>query len=300
MLNIFEEILPLIILFLIGFLLRKFKIFTKNEGDTVLNIVFYIALPALIINSVSQTKLETAFIYLPFISAAIILTGFGLGWISGKWLKLDIKTFGTYLVGAMILNIGFVLPFVIAVFGQEGLTRIIIMDMGNGILVMTFVYYQACRFGSHSDSAGTIVKRFLRSPPLWGIIAGLILNFLDVAITGIFQRFIHVAGGLTIPLLMLTIGIYFSPSLVNFKAMISVIFIRMGVGLLLGLFFVELLNLEGLTRTIVILGSATPIGYNTLTFSAMEDLDRDFAASIVSMSVLIGIVYYPLLLYLLA
>ncbi|MCB0805709.1 MAG: AEC family transporter [Bacteroidales bacterium] len=297
MLHIYSEIAPLILLFLVGFGLRKAHIFKKGDGDILLNLVFYVALPALIIDSVSQTRPESEFIYLPFIAAAIILAGFGIGWITGKWLTLETNTFGTYLVGAMILNIGFVLPFVMAMYGNEGLTRIIIMDMGNGIMVMTFVYYQACRFGSHAGSAGTIIKRFLLNPPLWAIVLGLIFNFSGWQIAGIPLTFLNITGDLTIPLLMLTIGIYFSPSLVKFKALVMVIFIRMGIGLGLGFLFVWLFNFDGVTRMIVLLGSSTPIGYNTLTFAAMEDLDRDFAASIVSVSILVGLVYLPLIIY---
>ncbi len=95
---------------------------------------------------------------------------------------------------------------------------------------------------------------------------------------------------------MLSLGIYFSPKLVKIFPLISAIVIRMLFGLLLGFFFVELLNLEGLTRLIILIGSAAPVGYNTLTFSSLENLDKEFAASLVSFSILIGIVFIPILI----
>lgn len=297
--KIISEILPVILFFVVGYILKIFKIFKKDNGDILLKIVFYIALPALVIISLSQSRLTSEFAFLPFISTGIIVVTYFIARITAKFLKLEHKTLGTFLVGTMILNIGFMLPFIIAAFGEEGLSRIIIMDMGNGIMVFTFIYFQACKYGSHQKHQKTIYKRFLLAPPIWAIFAGLILNFTKVEITGITYNFFKIAGDLTIPLLMLSVGIFFEPKIVKLPAMISVIAIRMGLGLLLGCLITEILGLEGLTRTIVILGSTTPVGYNTLTFSSIENLDKEFAASIVSVSIFIGIFYVPLLIYLL-
>ena len=296
--KIISEILPVILFFVVGYILKIFKIFKKDNGDILLKIVFYIALPAFVIISLSQSRLTSEFIFLPFISTGIIVVTYFIARITAKFLKLEQKTLGTFLVGTMILNIGFMLPFIIAAFGEEGLSRIIIMDMGNGIMVFTFIYFQACKYGSHQKHKKTIYKRFLLAPPIWAIFAGLILNFTKVEITGITYNFFKIAGDLTIPLLMLSVGVFFEPKIVKLPAMISVITIRMGLGLLLGCLITEILGLEGLTRAIVILGSTTPVGYNTLTFSSIENLDKEFAASIVSVSIFIGIFYVPLLIYL--
>jgi predicted permease len=296
--EVLNEILPLVILFLIGYLMQRLKVFEKKDGDILLKIVFYISLPALILNSLPGVRINEEFILLPFIASAVILITFGLAWMSAKMLKLSRKTFGSFVVGAMILNIGFVLPFIITFFGEEGLSRIIIMDAGNGIMVMTFVYYQACRYGNPSCTHRTILKKFLLSPPLWAIAIGLAINFLSVSFPAVLQGFFRITGDLTIPLLMMTIGFYFTPAIVNFKAMFMVIFIRMGIGLILGLAAATLFALEGLTRIVVIIGLSTPVGYNTLTFSSIEELDKEFASSIVSVSILVGVFYVPLLIYL--
>ncbi|MCD4664986.1 MAG: AEC family transporter [Bacteroidales bacterium] len=297
--KILTEILPVILLFVLGFLLKSVKVFKKDNGDFLLKLVFNIALPALVILSISKSQLTYEFLFLPFISVTIIVVSFIIARVIARFLKLESKTLGTFLIGAMILNIGFMLPFIIAGYGEEGLARIIIFDVGNGIMVFTFVYFQACRHGSHSGHPKTVLGKFFKAPPVWGIITGLMLNFFNIEIPLIAYNFLKIAGDLTIPLLMLSVGIFFEPRLVKLPALVSVIAIRMGLGLLLGLLISEILGLEGLTRTIVILGSTTPVGYNTLTFSSIENLDKEFAASIVSISILIAIFYIPLLIYIL-
>jgi predicted Na+-dependent transporter len=41
------------------------------------------------------------------------------------------------------------------------------------------------------------------------------------------------------------------------------------------------------------------VGYNTLTFSSLAKLDVEFASSLVSVSVLLGLIYTPILILLL-
>jgi malate permease and related proteins len=67
----------------------------------------------------------------------------------------------------------------------------------------------------------------------------------------------------------------------------------MGLGMFLGLLLIYLFGLDGITRYVVILATATPIGYNTLTFSSIEKLDTEFAAALISVSILISMIYIP-------
>jgi hypothetical protein len=72
----------------------------------------------------------------------------------------------------------------------------------------------------------------------------------------------------------------------------------MGVGLLIGLAVVAVLQLEGIDRAAVLALAAAPIGFNLLTFTSVEKLDQDLAASAVSMSLLAALFVIPLILLL--
>ena len=73
--------------------------------------------------------------------------------------------------------------------------------------------------------------------------------------------------------------------------------LRFGFGLLLGWLASLVLGLEGIDRTVLIACAAAPMGYNTLTYASLEELDKDFAASMVSFSVLLGLIATPILVY---
>ncbi|MDZ4182933.1 MAG: AEC family transporter, partial [Candidatus Cloacimonadaceae bacterium] len=104
-------------------------------------------------------------------------------------------------------------------------------------------------------------------------------------------------GQPTVPLVMIALGLYFEPKLKNLGKALIAIAIRMVGGLLLGLLLATIFGLEGITRTVVIVNSATPVGFNTLIFANLENMDREFAATMVSISILIALFYLPLLIY---
>lgn len=297
--EILLKIIPIILIFILGYILKGIKLFKKEDGTLFLKVVFYIAQPALIILSITNIKLVLDFIYLPLIAVLVIIITFILSFFIGKLLQLKQTTLGVFLIGSMIMNIGFTLPFIIAAYGEEGIARISLFDFGNALLVFTFVYYFACKYGSNEKNSAGMVKKFILSPPIWALIIAIILNLTSLQLPNSINNFLQIIANLTIPLIMLSLGIYFTPKLINPIPLSLVIIIRMFFGLLLGFFFVKLFNLDGLTRLIVLIGSAAPVGYNTLTFSSLENLDTEFAASLVSIAILIGIIFLPILIYIL-
>jgi predicted permease len=58
-------------------------------------------------------------------------------------------------------------------------------------------------------------------------------------------------------------------------------------------------GLTGLTRAVVLLSSAAPIGFSVMVIANRESLDRELAASAASLSALFALVYVPLGLWLL-
>lgn len=295
---ILAKIAPVVLIFILGYYLKRVKILSKPNADLLLKIVFHVSVPALILISIPSMILSFDSIYLPIISSLVIFITYFLARLIEPLLGLEKQTFGAFLVGVLILNIGFVLPFVLAAYGKEGLAKMMIFDAGNALLAFTFVYYLACKYGSNDTKMKSSAKKLLYSPPLISLVVALLMNFFNVKLPEVGFNLFQLLGDLMIPLIMISLGVYFSPKIVKLKAFSVAIFLRMFIGLGLGLLFAYLFNLEGLSKVIVLIGSSAPIGYNTLTFSSMEKLDKEFAASIISYSVLIGLFLIPLIMYL--
>jgi predicted permease len=292
------KILPVIFIFVLGFILKMLGVLKSGHGDVFMKVVFYLSLPSLVILSLTRVELSGEFAWLPLISFSVIMIQFGISFISGKLMKMDRKTHGVLLAGTMIMNIGFAFPFIIAAYGDEGLALLSMFDVSNAILAFTLVYYLAARFGEEGGSRRLMLKKFILNPPIWALSAGIILNITDTEIPPVPAHLFQILGDLTIPLIMIALGIFFNLRLTKPVPVLAGIFIRMAVGFAIGWTFCYILGLEGLIRTVVLIGSSAPVGFNSIIFASMEKLDKEYAASMVSFGIMAGMVVIPLIIYL--
>jgi predicted permease len=290
--------LPVIFIFVLGIITKRINLFNKENADLFLKLVFYITLPALSLESISSVTLSIDMFYIPIAAMLTIFIVGGISYAIGRSLEFTDKTMGSFLIGSMIMNTGFTLPFFTTAFSDNGFVRASLFDLGNSILIFTFIYFVAMKYGKSENTIKEMAIKFLKLPPIYAIIIGIILNISHVGLPATSMKFLTLIGSPTIPLIMLSLGIYFHPKNKNLGKIGLVVFIRNGIGLLIGFVLAVLFHLEGLNRVIVIISSAAPVGYNTLIFSDMEDLDTEFSATLVSLSILIGIFYIPLLIYL--
>jgi len=293
----FIKIIPLILAFGMGLFVRYVRLMNRDDAPVLLRFVLNVSLPAMALNSILRAHLTLDMMYLPLSGIAIVIVMYFVGTLFGRQLKLSRGMMGSFLVGTMIMNTAFSLPFFAAAYGDEGFARGTLFDVGNILMIFTFTYYQAVKYGSHSGKNNGWWKRFLRLPPLWAMVIGFGMRLVRLEMPDIGINFLQLIGQPTIPLIMIALGLYFHPRLRNLGMAFTAIGIRMVLGLVCGYALATLFGLQGITRAVVIVSSATPIGFNTLIFANLEDLDREFAATIVSLSILIALFYIPLLIY---
>ncbi len=294
----FLKVIPLILAFFFGVFIKSVKLMKKEDAGVILKLVLSATLPALALLSILKVDLKPELLYLPFTAQAVVFIVYLIAWWAGKQLKLPQTTFGSFLVGCLIMNTGFSLPFFQAKFGMEGFARASLFDIGNSFLIFTFAYYNAVKYGENCKTCRFDWMKFVKLPPLWGLLIGLTIRALQIRVPELGLGFLNLVGQPTIPLIMIALGLVFDPKLHRLGAVMTAIFIRMGVGLLLGWLLTVIFGLQGMTRTIIIANSATPIGFNTLIFANLENMDREFAANAVSISILIALGYLPLIIWL--
>lgn len=294
------QFIPLFLLFGLGYCLKKTGFLTKEIAGFFLKFAMYVALPCLIIPRVSTLPLSWNYAYLPLIAILILLSNFFVFFLVSRIFHFSRKKQGVFLISSMIMNLSFVLPFYLAKAGEELLPIYVFFNVGHDILLYTFVYFIGSLHGSnktyHLVSQG--IKKIIALPPFWALILGLVLNLTATSVPSFVSSTLTMLGALLVPLVLLALGAYFEWRMEKPLQIFPVIFLRMALGGLLAVFFVWLFSLEGASRLIVLLGGIAPLGFNTLVFSSLENLDTEYAAQLVSMSLLLGLVILPLFLYL--
>jgi len=299
--DIINNLLPIILVFVLGYICQRIGFLTKDNADLFLKLFFYLVLPAVILLSISQLPLSIHLLALPIITIIITAISYGLARFSQRFFDLPRESTGVFLIGSTILNGAFVYPFVLAIWKENGLAIAYLFDFGNALVSFSFAYYLACRYGKFSSnlSAAALCKKFLLSPPLLTLIFAVILNLSGFQLPQASIQFFRTLGGMTTPLIMLSLGIYFSPKIIYPGPLFTVIVIRILGGLTLGFLLTTLFGFSGDQRTITIIMALSPSAMNTLIYATLEGLDKEFAASIISYTTLISMVLISIMIFVL-
>ncbi len=298
MLAFLTKLLPVILLFGLGMLVRRLRVFTAADARMLLKLVLYIALPSYSALAVYRMLLTPDVLLLPLIAGILVVLGTGVGWAAGRVLHLPPRTLGAFIAGSAIMNVSFAIPFVAAGYGDEGYARLAVFNFGNLFVISTFVYGLCVKYGSEGGVGARIWLRVLSLPPVWGLACGLAFNMLHVPLPEVLTQTLQYAADTTIPLTMIALGMMFELSWDQAVPLVTVQFLRTGMGLLFGFILVSIFHLQGLSRAIVLVSAASPAGYNAVVYSTLENLDVRFAANLVSVSLILGIFYMPLLIML--
>jgi predicted permease len=264
-----------------------------------LRFVFFVTLPLLILTSVPNIAFTAEKALLPFINIAVNLVCLGAAYTWARIKKFDRRTTGTILVNSAIINNSFMFPFILAIYGQSGFADAILFDFGNAIMMATLVYALAYSYGGEQHSRWTMLVRILKSPLVWSLVFSVMLAVTGLRLPPDVVSIITPLGQMTGPLILIALGILFSLKLANLPISLGIAGIRLALGLVAGLLIASLIGLEGTTYAVVVLCCAGPIGFNALTYSSLAKLDVELSASAVSISILAGLIYIPVLIVLL-
>jgi len=299
MLTILLQLLPIFTYFGLGMLIKRLGVAERAHGEFLLRFVFFVTLPLLILTSVPNLNFTASKALLPLINITVNLVCMGLAWLAIRARKLDRRTAGTMLVNTGIVNNSFMFPFILAVYGQAGFADAVLFDFGNALLMATFVYAQAFKYGGEPGGGWTMLVRIMKSPLVWSLFLSVALALSGAALPALVLTIITPLAQMTAPLILIALGTFFSLKIANLPVALAIAGIRLGGGLIAGLLLATLLGLEGTTYAVIVLCCAAPIGFNALTYSSLAKLDTELSASAVSLSILAGLLYIPVLMLLL-
>lgn len=285
------KILPVLLGFVGGFLLRRFGVAEHRDGDFLFRLVFSICLPALIFTSLSTVRITAALAVYPLSSALFTVAGFVIATLVARRARWSPTQGAVLVTGCMIANSGFELPFVQAIYGAEGVVRIAAFDAVNTALTFSWVYLMAARANPHRrPGSRALLTRLLYSPALWAIALGVAVNLLGVPVPAPVHDALAVFGSATAIIIPLAVGILFRPASAQLGRAAVIIGVRLAAGLLVAIGLILLFDLQGLDRTIMLLLGIAPIGFSTVTFASLENLDERLAVTALSLSLCVGLV----------
>jgi hypothetical protein len=132
---------------------------------------------------------------------------------------------------------------------------------------------------------------------MYAAIGGLLLNLLDVSVPELVLGPLSFISTMVIPLVLLVLGSNLSRvKLTSLPTTFLASFLRVGVGLVLGFLVVNLFDLTGVLRSVVILNSAMPAAAMTSMLATKYDNEAELVSSVVLVTTLGSLIVIPFLL----
>ncbi len=289
--DIIEIVLPTFFAIFLGYLVGRF---TRINVTPVVDITLYIGVPALIFVTLLNKEIVLVDAAKMWASSIIIMFGcLVIAWLVFKLIKQ--KHSGLYVSISMMNTVNIPFPVIYLAYGVEGLVAATLFYIPNVILMYSVgVYIMAGK--RRKDN----LKEVLRQPVVYAAVLGLLLNFLHVKVPELAVDSLDFIAMMTIPLVLIILGHNLSRVRVaSFPTTLLACFLRMGVGLAIGLGIVSVLNITGIFRSVVILDSAMPAAASSTILATKYRNEAEMVSSVVFLTTLVSLVSIPFLLHVL-
>jgi predicted permease len=299
MINTILSILPVLLFFILGFILKQKEFLKAGSSADIKKVVSNLALPALLFQAFASIELESRFLLLILLIFALCTAMLFVGRLSARVLKVK-SPYWTYMMGGFEMGmLGYAL--FLSIYGSEHLSKIALMDLGQVLFVFFVLMALLIREREGSSSATGLLKSFISSPVILAIFAGLITSFLKTvttpnALTESLGEFLLLLGNLTVPLISLMIGYELSFRKEGMALALKTIAVRkfflLILALLMNHFFIRgFLNLDKIYEMALLTMFMLPPPFVLTIYMKQEDRENlDYVNNTLSLSTVISVV----------
>lgn len=245
---------------------------------------FYVFSPAMALDALANSDVsgaEFGKLALGFVATSLML--WGLGEIASRVLRLDNSTRAAFLAPMVLPNTGnYGLPVNLFAFGDAGLARAALVVTVNAMVRSTLGVLIAAR--GKATSARDAIRRVLGVPVIYAAIIGVIVNVTGLQLPEPILKAADIMGRGLVPSSLLVLGAQVLSVLearrhtTKTGALAVATIARLIVAPLLAYVLGGVIGLEGLTRKVLTLESATPAAVMSLVLATEFDTDVPFAA----------------------
>ena len=286
-----NNLLLLIICFIAGMLLRRFRRMPDNAPATLNSFIIHVSLPALTLLYIHELHISGDVVLVAAMAWLVFGLSAGFFWFVGRSLHLPRATVGALiLVGGLGNTSFFGLPMVEAFYGKAGITTAIIADqLGSFFALSVLGITVAGIYSSGRPTAAEIVKRIALFPPFISLAIALLL--IPVEYAEWFMALLKRLGDTLAPLALLSVGMQLRLGHVaehKRNLAIGLAFKLILAPLAIYLLYVQLLGAHGLTIQVTLFEAAMPSMITAAIVANEHDLDPPLANVMVAVGLILS------------
>lgn len=296
---VFSRIGIIFIILLVGTLARWRKYLTKETQDGLCRIAIEVTLPFLYFYTLStglSRQLFFSILTLPLFAILLTFVSFFLSWLVSFRLKLSPEQRRTFMFLITFPNYGFLaIPLVFALFGQEGLVRVFMFNLG-----ITFLYWTlGVALLTGPKTKGRMVFKNLANSATLALILGLVVGITSFKLPQFMLEASKIIGNAAIPLALIVVGSMLiqtdTKRSIPFKAIATLVFCRLILMPGLAILFINMFDgLPKMLGVIIVLQAAMPSASTTPILTRRFGGDSQLAVKGVFVTTLFSIITVPL------
>lgn len=295
-------IMSLLLVVALGFVLARKGCFPPGFDKFAPRFVTNITLPPFLACTIIANIQAGSLAHMLYGAAApalVMCLLFVIAWTAAKIMKVDKRHFGLFCACVSNPNTIFIgIPVNMALFGNEALPYVLLYYFASTTFFWTVGNYFISRDESASKKeAKAFHWRRIISPPLYGLIVGLLAVCFEIDVPEFIFRAASLVGELTTPLALLFIGFILQsmpPAKLRLgKDIICALFGRMVLSPVLMWLAVPFFALPELMGKVFVIQSSLPVLMQVAILSAYYETDPDFGSIMVSLSTCLCAVTVP-------
>lgn len=309
MIQAYVNIFIIFSLMFLGYFLSFKQWFSNRSADVFSKILLNLSLPFSMFLNITANFNKSEFLSL-FSGMIIPLVSMTITYLTSlayrSLMNVEQTRRGTFTTMFTCSNTIFIgLPINLAVFGEKAVPYVLLYYIVNTSIFWTIGIYEIAKDNSQLHETTMtfhplVALKKIFSPALIGFMIGLAWMFTGVKVPSFLQQFGNYLADLTTPLSMFTIGI-----MVYFNGIKNLKLNRDIVGVLLGRYLLSplivwllgfIFPVSSLMLAVFMVQSAMPVQNSVPILARAYKADQEFAASSLGYSVLIYLLYIPLLL----
>lgn len=261
------------------------------------DLVFYILLPALVLDVIWRTPLNSASLQISFLAICGIVTGLIIMWIVLKFLKANKQQTGALLLAASFPNSTYLgLPVLDQVLGPHTRSTVLQYDLfACTPILLSFGMLLAQFYGGNKTGVHP-VQELMKVPPLWAVSIGISLNLVGIHQPDILHSGLSLLAGGVVPLMLIVLGMsirWHSLRLRFMRLLVPVVLISL---ILVPLAVFGVSQIIGMTPELnisVVLITAMPTMVFGIVICERYHLDSELYAAAVTLTTIMSLLTLP-------
>lgn len=295
---VFQTMLKLFLLLVLGFVLFKCHIFDEYTNKKISSLIVNVASPMLIISSIAGVEGNNKSIVFLMIGAGILMyIGFIiLGKIINRIFPFPKKDWPVYECMVVFANTGFMgYPVLLDVFGQEAVFYASLIHMAFNFFVYT---YAIMCLTKGDDSEFKLNFKQLLTPGIILIFVGIFIYLFDIQLPSVLMDTVNSVGSLTAPLSMMMIGsslaVYpIKDSFTDWRSYVFA-FVRLIIVPFVTMIMCRLLHIDSYYANITIITNAMPVGSMVLMLATQYNANVKIVTRNIVVSTLLSVITIPI------